>query len=65
VVARRAPGGSAIERIDPARTRLTVSAWFWAGIAGILATFDAHRSDVQPVELQDRCHTLARRFRTA
>ena len=59
VVARWAPDGSVIERVGPARTRLTVSAWSWAGVAGILATFDADLDDVQPAELRDACRTLA------
>ena len=65
VVARWAPGGSVIERVDDGRTRLTVGAWSWAGIAGILATFDADLTDVQPAELREACQTLARRFSTA
>ena len=65
VVARWAPGGSVIERAGPTRTRLTIGAWSWAGVAGILATFDADLSDVQPVELREACRTLAGRFFTA
>ncbi|GAA3573913.1 WYL domain-containing protein [Microlunatus spumicola] len=64
VVARWAPGGSVIERVDGGRTCITVGAWSWAGIAGILATFDVDLTDVQPAELRAACHTLASRFRT-
>lgn len=62
VVARFAPGGSVIEELTPERTRLTLGAWSWAGIAGILATFDADLADVEPRELRDACATLATRF---
>ncbi|MEU4257582.1 WYL domain-containing protein [Streptomyces fradiae] len=40
VVARWAPGGSVIEHLDGEHCRLTLGAWSWAGVAGILATFD-------------------------
>jgi predicted DNA-binding transcriptional regulator YafY len=62
LVARFAPGGSVIDYINPKHTRLTLGAWSWAGIAGILATFDTDITDVQPVELRDACQSLAQRF---
>lgn len=62
VVARFAPGGSVIEALAPDRTRLTLGAWSWAGIAGILATFDTDVTDVEPRELREACATLASRF---
>lgn len=61
-VARFAPGGSVIQRLGPDRTRLTLGAWSWAGIAGILATFDTDLTEVEPAELRDACHALSRRF---
>lgn len=62
VVARWAPGGSVIEDVAPGRSRLTVGAWSWAGIAGILATFDATISDVEPQALRDAVRGLSQRF---
>lgn len=64
VVARWAPAGSVIDHLDPDHSRLTLGAWSWAGIAGILATFDTDLTDVEPGELRDACHRLARRFET-
>lgn len=62
IVARFAPGGSVIEGIAPGYTRLTLGAWSWAGIGGILATFDADVTNVEPAELRNACRKLARRF---
>lgn len=63
-VARWAPGGSVVEHLDDAHCRLTVGAWSWAGVAGILATFDTDLTDVRPPELVEACHRLAHRWRT-
>lgn len=65
VVARWAPGGSVIERLSPTRSRLTLGAWSWAGIAGLLATFDTDLADVEPGELRDACHRIAERYQQA
>lgn len=62
VVARWAPGGSVIEYVTPTRTRITLGAWSWAGIAGLLATFDADITIIEPDELKDACRTMARRY---
>lgn len=62
VVARWAPGGSVVEYVGPDRTRITLGAWSWAGIAGLLATFDAEVSAVEPDELRVACRTMAGRF---
>lgn len=64
-VARWAPGGSVVEHLDSGHCRLTVGAWSWAGIAGLLATFDTDITDVQPPELVAACSRLEARFRTA
>ncbi|MGA6162594.1 helix-turn-helix transcriptional regulator [Amycolatopsis magusensis] len=61
-VARWAPGGSVVEHLDTHHCRLTLGAWSWAGIAGILATFDTELTEVRPAELIDACHRLAHRF---
>lgn len=65
IVARWAPGGSVVEHVSDGKTRLTLGAWSWAGIAGLLATFDADIDDVQPNELKAACATLAGRYQRA
>ena len=65
VVARWAPGGSVIEYVTPTQTRITLGAWSWAGIAGLLATFDADITRIEPDELKDACQVLAKRFHKA
>ncbi|MFD9082797.1 helix-turn-helix transcriptional regulator [Streptomyces erythrochromogenes] len=62
VVARWAPSGSVVEHLDTEHCRLTLGAWSWAGIAGILATFDTELTDLHPPELAEACHRLAHRF---
>lgn len=65
VVARWAPGGSVVERLSDTHTRLTLGAWSWAGIAGLIGTFDADITAVEPDELQDACRALADRYQRA
>ncbi|MFE3886158.1 helix-turn-helix transcriptional regulator [Streptomyces lydicus] len=62
IVARWAPSGSVVEHLDAEHCRLTLGAWSWAGIAGILATFDTELTDLRPPELADACHRLAHRL---
>ncbi|MFD4635987.1 helix-turn-helix transcriptional regulator [Lentzea sp. NPDC058436] len=62
VVARWAPGGSVVEHLDDEHCRLTLGAWSWAGIAGILATFDTEITDLHPAELIEACRHLRRRW---
>lgn len=64
-VARWAPGGSVVEHLGPDHCRLTIGAWSWAGVAGLLATFDADLDHVTPVELRRACRRLVRRWRAA
>jgi len=65
VVARWAPGGSVVEYVGPTQTRLTIGAWSWAGVAGLLATFDADITVIGPDELVEACRTLAQRYHRA
>ena len=65
VVARWAPGGSVVEHVSEHQSRITLGAWSWAGIAGLLATFDADLSAVEPAELRRACRTIAGRCRRA
>lgn len=62
IVARWAPGGSVVEHLDTGHCRLTLGAWSWAGIAGILATFDTDLTELHPPELLDACHRIAARY---
>lgn len=62
LVAEFAPGGSVVASVSPTQTRLTLGAWSWAGIAGLLATFDADITAIEPPELLDACRTIARRY---
>ncbi|MFF0739155.1 helix-turn-helix transcriptional regulator [Streptomyces sp. NPDC004111] len=64
-VARWAPSGSVVEHLDAEHCRLTLGAWSWAGVAGILATFDTELTDLHPPELTAACHRLAHRLGTA
>lgn len=64
IVARWAPGGSVVEHLDTDHCRLTLGAWSWAGIAGILATFDTELTDLHPPELIHACRRLTRRWAT-
>ncbi|MFC9506735.1 helix-turn-helix transcriptional regulator [Streptomyces sp. NPDC057002] len=62
VVARWAPGGSVVEHLDTEHCRLTLGAWSWAGVAGILATFDTELTDLHPPELAHACRRIADRL---
>ena len=62
VVARFAPGGSTVEYHSDDSCRLTLGAWSWAGLAGLLLTFDADVTDVEPVELQQALRSIGTRI---
>lgn len=62
IVARWAPSGSVVEHLDAEHCRLTLGAWSWAGVAGILATFDTELTDLHPPELARACDRLAYRL---
>jgi len=64
VVARFAPGGSVVEHLDTEHCRLTLGAWSWAGIAGILTTFDTELTDLHPPELAQACRRVVHRLAT-
>ncbi|WP_093802893.1 hypothetical protein [Streptomyces sp. Wb2n-11] len=59
IVARWAPGGSVVEHLDDDHCRLTLGAWSWAGIAGLLATFD---TELRPPEPVQACRHLVHRW---
>lgn len=62
IVARWAPGGSVVEYVSVDTCRFTVGAWSWAGVAGLLATFDADFTVDGPDELRDACAVVAARL---
>ncbi|MFH8493763.1 helix-turn-helix transcriptional regulator [Streptomyces coeruleorubidus] len=62
VVARFAPGGSTVEPDTDSRCRLTLGAWSWAGLAGLLLTFDADITDIEPAELRQALRSLRTRI---
>ena len=64
VVARFAPGGSMVEHHTEDACRLTLGAWSWAGLAGLLLTFDADLTDIEPAELRRALHSLRARIDT-
>ena len=65
VVARWAPGGSVVEGVDDESCHVTLGAWSWAGIAGLLATFDADFTVVTPDALRRACRDLSLRLSKA
>lgn len=65
VAARWAPGGSVIEPMTADRCRFILGGWSWAGIAGLLATFDADFTVVEPEELRTACRAVAQRLTRA
>lgn len=62
VVARFAPGGSTVEHDTDSRCRLTLGAWSWAGLAGLLLTFDADMTEIEPAELRQALRSLRNRI---
>lgn len=61
VVARFAPGGSVVESLGDGGCRLTLGAWSWTGLAGLLLTFDTDLTDVEPAELVRALRTIGDR----
>ncbi|MFF4190459.1 helix-turn-helix transcriptional regulator [Nonomuraea sp. NPDC001831] len=61
-VARFAPGGSTVEHRTESTCRLTLGAWSWPGLAGLLLTFDADLTDIEPAELRQALHSLRTRI---
>ncbi|WP_030899739.1 MULTISPECIES: helix-turn-helix transcriptional regulator [unclassified Streptomyces] len=62
VVARFAPGGSTVEHHTDSSCRLTLGAWSWAGLAGLLLTFDADITDIEPAELRQALRSVGTRI---
>ncbi|MEV0661660.1 helix-turn-helix transcriptional regulator [Actinomadura luteofluorescens] len=64
-VARFAPGGSTVGYETETTCRLTLGAWSWPGLAGLLLTFDADVTDIEPAELRQALHSLRTRITKA
>lgn len=62
LVARFAPGGSTVEYVTDSTCRLTLGAWSWAGLAGLLLTFDADLAETEPAEVGQALHALRARI---
>ncbi|MGX5694225.1 helix-turn-helix transcriptional regulator [Dermacoccus abyssi] len=65
LVAKWAPGGANIESIDNDTTRISMGAWSWAGLLGLLATFDCEFVVEEPPELASEAARVADRLRRA
>ncbi|WP_375430042.1 helix-turn-helix transcriptional regulator [uncultured Friedmanniella sp.] len=65
VVAPWVPGGSVVEPVSATQSRFTVGAWSWAGVAGLIATFDSDFEVLGPDELRQACSALAQRSASA
>lgn len=63
LAARWAPAGAVVEQVSDSRCRFTVGAWSWAGVVGILATFAADVSEVEPAELRAEMAVVSARLR--
>lgn len=61
-VARFAPGGSTVRYDTETTCRLTLGAWSWPGLAGLLLTFDADITDIEPAELRQALRSLRTRI---
>ncbi|MGH8966825.1 MAG: helix-turn-helix transcriptional regulator, partial [Actinomycetes bacterium] len=61
-VARFAPGGSTVEHHTEDGCRLTLGAWSWSGVAGLLLTFDATITEIEPAELRHALRTIRDRI---
>ena len=61
-VARFAPGGSTVEHQTEDSCRLTLGAWSWTGLAGLLLTFDADLTEIEPAELREALHIIRDRI---
>jgi len=62
IVARFAPGGSIVEHQTEESCRLTLGAWSWVGLAGLLLTFDADFTDIEPTELRHAMRAIRDRI---
>ena len=65
LAARWAPAGAVVAPVDAGSCRFTLGAWSWAGVVGILATFDADVTEVEPAELRAAMGQAAARLRAA
>lgn len=62
VVAQWLPGGAVVEPVTPSRSHVTLGAWSWSGVIGLLATFAADIEVVEPPELREQLQVVAERL---
>lgn len=62
LVAKWAPCGASIESIDARTTRITMGAWSWAGLLGLLATFACEFVIEGPAELAEAATAMSARL---
>ncbi|MGL5830465.1 MAG: helix-turn-helix transcriptional regulator [Angustibacter sp.] len=62
IVAQWAPGTANIESLDERTTRITMGAWSWAGLLGLIATFDCDFTIDGPAELAQAAAEVASRL---
>ena len=65
LVAQWLPGGAVVEPITPAQCRVTLGAWSWSGVIGLLATFGADIEVVEPPELHKELRAIGDRLSRA
>lgn len=59
------PGGAVVEPLTPTSSRVTLGAWSWAGVVGLLATFDTDMTIEDPSELREAFEMISHRLRRA
>ncbi len=62
LVAKWAPGGANLAAIDESTTRITMGAWSWAGLLGLLCTFSCDFVIEGPPELTAAAGEMSRRL---
>ena len=65
LVAKWAPGGANIEFVDERTTRISMGAWSWSGLLGLLATFGCDFVIEDPPELARAARRTAARLARA
>ncbi|WP_342776186.1 WYL domain-containing protein [Nonomuraea terrae] len=56
------PWRRTVEHDTDSSCRLVLGAWSWAGLAGLLLTFDADVTDIEPAELRQALRSLRTRI---
>lgn len=62
MVAQWLPGGAVVEPFTPSRCQVTLGAWSWSGVIGLLTTFGADVEVVEPPELREEFRLIGERL---